>query len=174
MINENLLKNIELNFDSFSGQIKDVFKILKKIDNDKNNKVTYELFEIEDVKKLKEELKKKYKNITGVYVFLDEKDIPKYVGESTNLSQRLSYQLTGNNNNSTLVKNIIANREDLDYEFKEEIKKFVEEFEIKELILKNFSKLIIINCDSSENKINFSKALERILIYFFSPTFNKK
>ena len=82
--------------------------------------------------------------------------------------------MTGNNNNSTLVKNIIANREDLDYEFKEEIKKFVEEFEIKELILKNFSKLIIINCDSSENKINFSKALEGILIYFFSPAFNKK
>jgi arginine deiminase len=79
-----------------------------------------------------------------------------------------------NNNNSTLVENIIANREDLDYEFKEEIKEFVEELEIKELILKSFSKLVIINCNSTKNKTNFSRALERILIYFFLPAFNKK
>jgi predicted membrane-bound dolichyl-phosphate-mannose-protein mannosyltransferase len=88
MLNEELLKDIELNYDSFSEQIKDIFKILKKIDNYKDNEVIYELFDVENLEKLKEELKKKYKNITGVYIFLDEKNIPKYVGESTNLSQR--------------------------------------------------------------------------------------
>jgi hypothetical protein len=109
---------------------------------------------------------------TGVYIFLDEYNIPIYIGfggrgESNSLKTRISDQLRGNETSTTLVKNI------------RELEKYLNpnislSNDVKKLLLKYTSSLIVIDCGTQiEKNVRFAQSLEVILIALFNSKYNK-
>jgi len=125
-----------------------------------------------DIKILEE-----YQNKTGVYIFLDNDNIPVYiglagkVGGSHDIKQRLQKQFNCNGTNSTLYKNI------------EEIENILQNSSVpsesmadkKELILEFAPKLLVI--EVGELNINGdvlrAQSLETLLISLFNSKYNK-
>ncbi len=118
-----------------------------------------------------------YKEKTGVYIFLDNDNIPVYVGVAGkvggdhDIKQRLQKQFNCDNTNATLSINI------------EEIESILQSIQIncpkkkdkKELILKYASKLLVIEVGdiSSADEVQKAQSLEILLIALFNAKYNK-
>lgn len=119
-------------------------------------------------KKIKDERLNDFIGKAGVYVFLDSKMNPVYIGYSSTIRQRLGYQLKGlTHGASTLLKNIKTVEKLFDKNLKFEGKS------IKDIFNEYISFLIVIDYGKkNEENVRFAKSLETILISLFNSKYN--
>ncbi|MCK5538961.1 MAG: hypothetical protein KAI79_19210 [Bacteroidales bacterium] len=168
-------------------------EILKKYDNldtyfrnvikalyGESNNVNIQCFNSKDIinlnKKNTIKMLSPYKNKTGVYIFLDDNDIPVYIGVAGkvggchSIKNRLQKQFNCDSTNGTLSKNI--------YDIETLIGNILinsNQIDKKKLILKYAPKLLVIEVGDLINPddINISLALEQVLISLFNSKYNK-
>jgi len=117
-----------------------------------------------------------YQDKTGVYIFLNEENIPVYIGvagkrnSNHSIKDRLQKQFNCNTSNSTLSKNI----SDIESLCGNSLRNVLKQ-DRKQLILDYAPKLIVINVGnlSCIDDVNKSLALEQILISIFNSKYNK-
>lgn len=123
-------------------------------------------------------------NKTGVYIFLNNDNVPVYIGvagekaSKQSLKARLSLQLNGNKSNSTLAKNIkeieeLLNNTDFTYFHSDDE---LNKTNYKQLILDYAPKFIVIDkgiLSHDNDNAKESLSLEKALIAIFNSKYNK-
>jgi len=118
----------------------------------------------------------KYKGKTGIYIFLDNDNIPVYIGvagkidSNHSIQDRLQKQFNCHSSNSTLSLNIFDTEKSYGNILTNSSKD-----DKKQLILNYTPKLLIINAGdlSCDNDVYTSLALEQVLISLFNSKYNK-